>query len=57
MLESVGIPDRDHQFAHTQRPRVAELGRGEIAALHPEDGQVGLGIVAHQLGPHRAAVR
>src|SRR5262249_19773629 len=41
---------------HLERRRVAERQRRQIEIVHPHDRQVGVGIVAHQLGGPLPAV-
>ena len=48
--------DRDDQLSDPQLVRVPELGRGEVARLRPDHGQIREGIGSDDLGAELAAV-
>src|SRR5205807_6018439 len=39
--EAVGVPDRDNQLTDPELCSVAELGRSQVPAVRPQDGEVG----------------
>ncbi len=38
--EAVGVPDRDDELADAETLGVPELGRGEIAGVEPQHGEI-----------------
>jgi hypothetical protein len=54
--EAHGVADGHHQFAHAQRARIAESGRGQAAGFHLERSQVAPRIARQQGGGKLAAI-
>jgi hypothetical protein len=57
MVEAVRIADRDRDLADTNPAGIAKARPGQLRAVDPQHGQVGIAILANRLGAHRAAVR
>ena len=51
-----GVADGDHKLADAQHGGVPELGRQQVRALGPHDGEVGKGVAAHDLDVELAPV-
>ena len=56
VLEPVGIADRDHELPARSGCESPKVHRGEAGRADSQHRQVGVGIVADQVGPPRAAV-
>ena len=55
-LEPERVTDRHDELADPQPCRVSQLRGGDRLRLGPQHREVGVGIVAHQLGAHTAPV-
>ena len=55
-LEAVRVADRQGELADAHLLRVAQRGRDEVPGVDADHGQVGLGVVADQVGLVLAAV-
>src|SRR4029077_8160870 len=57
-LEPERIPYRHDQLTHTERPatRVAELGDGDGDRRNPDHGEIGAGVVSHEVRVDAVAV-
>ena len=55
-MKAERIADGDDQLPDADGAGVAELGMGEIVGMEAKDGQIAVGIVAHQVGRERPSV-
>ncbi len=55
-MKAERIADRDDQLADPQAPRIAEPGEGPGLAVEPQNGEVGIGVVADAVGGEGAPV-
>src|SRR5262249_57107850 len=55
-LEAERIADGDDQLAHADDAGIAELRMRKAVRMQSQDGEIAVGIVAHQVGRERPAI-
>jgi len=55
-LEAERVADGDDELADPQPPRITEPGEGRRLAFEAQDGEIGIGIVTHQVRREAAPV-
>jgi hypothetical protein len=56
VLEPEGITERHHQLARRQSRRVAEERGDQVAGAHAQHGEIGVRVVANQIGRQPPAI-
>ena len=56
VLEAIRVPDRNRQLTWFERLRIAELDRGEIGRGDTDHGDVGVAVLADEIGGALTAV-